>query len=296
DCCLSCHSIMDFLSVEIIDNAIEDAKTKKETVESKMDSVMSLMREVELREKDAEKAKHERDECSLYMDELILAQQLMKETNDKVRAREVFTQKSKLATKMEELQFRVLGVLDEGDECVATIDKICKSLEKRLTSAIITKEAADKEKLEKEVALAYQKSQMEKLVKESERLEEEAKDNFWLQEFLVDRGHVINMLQEEVACKCQDVNLLKVELKDCQDENEISVTQDYLSPIVQEAIPTEGCECYKCSNVSKGAKEIMRTNKICKSRIKNSKNKDMKKWIEGQITEAVADHEEEYVF
>ncbi|MFS7930814.1 hypothetical protein Hanom_Chr04g00348681 [Helianthus anomalus] len=53
-----------------------------------------------------------------------------------------------------------------------------KSLEKRLASALIKKEAADKEKLEKEVALAYQKSQMEELVKESKRLDEEAMENF----------------------------------------------------------------------------------------------------------------------
>ncbi|KAM0071655.1 hypothetical protein Hdeb2414_s0001g00027761 [Helianthus debilis subsp. tardiflorus] len=146
-----------------------------------MDSVMSLMREVELSEKAAEKAKREVDDCSLYInaeiDELILAQQQAKETNEK-RAREVYTKKYDLAAKMDELQFRVFGVLDEGDGCVATIDKMLKSLEKRLTSALIKKEAADKEKLEKEVALAYHKSRMEELVKESKRLDEEAMENF----------------------------------------------------------------------------------------------------------------------
>ncbi|MFS7930816.1 hypothetical protein Hanom_Chr04g00348701 [Helianthus anomalus] len=92
-----------------------------------MDSVMSLMREVELSEKAAEKAKREVDDCSLYInaeiDELILAQQQAKETNEK-RAREVYTIKYDLAAKMDELQFRVLGVLDEGDGCVATIDEV----------------------------------------------------------------------------------------------------------------------------------------------------------------------------
>lgn len=46
------------------------------------------------------------------------------------------------------------------------------SLEKRLTSALKKKEAADKEKLEKEVALAYEKRLMQKIVEESKRLEQ----------------------------------------------------------------------------------------------------------------------------
>ncbi|KAJ0581870.1 hypothetical protein HanHA300_Chr04g0146031 [Helianthus annuus] len=145
-----------------------------------MNLIMSLMREVEWREKAAKKAKQEVDNCTLdinlEMDELIMAQQQVKESNDK-RAKEVYAQRVELATEMKELQSCVSGVLNEGDGCVATIDEMCKALEKRLISAIIKKEAADKDKLGKELALAYQKSQMEKLVTESKRLEQEAMEN-----------------------------------------------------------------------------------------------------------------------
>lgn len=60
----------------------------QKTVDSKMNLIMSLMREVEWREKAAKKAKQEVDNCTLdinlEMDELIMAQQQVKESNDKV--------------------------------------------------------------------------------------------------------------------------------------------------------------------------------------------------------------------
>lgn len=56
-----------------------------------------------------------------------------------------------------------------------------RDLEKRLTSALEEKKVADKEKVEREFlareTLAYEESQMEKLVKESERLKQEEVNN-----------------------------------------------------------------------------------------------------------------------
>ncbi|KAJ0927899.1 hypothetical protein HanRHA438_Chr04g0188091 [Helianthus annuus] len=276
---------MDLFNTEFLDICIEGARSKKKTVDSKMNLIMSLMREVEWREKAAKKAKQEVDNCTLdinlEMDELIMAQQQVKESNDK-RAKEVYAQRVELATEMKELQSCVSGVLNEGDGCVATIDEMCKALEKRLISAIIKKEAADKDKLGKELALAYQKSQMEKLVTESKRLEQEAMENLKLQKFLIDRGHVLNMLQDDISCRCQDVKILKAELEDYKD-----VTEDYLRPIIQEIPPMHDCEGYKCCNILKGAngrtaaasREEMGTTKTVKCRINDMDQLDKGKQV-----------------
>ncbi|GJW09243.1 hypothetical protein Tco_1575070 [Tanacetum coccineum] len=88
----------------------------------------------------------------------------------------------------------------------------------------------------KEVAFAYQKRQMEKVLEESKRLEQEAMENLKAQEFLMDRRHVVDMLQREISCKCLDVNLLKIELEDYKETSEI------LRPIPQETTHSQDCE------------------------------------------------------
>ncbi|KAI3800987.1 hypothetical protein L1987_29087 [Smallanthus sonchifolius] len=152
---------------------------------------------------------------------------------------------------MDSLNTKILDIDIED----AITKKMYKSLEKRLTLAIKQKEAADKERLQKELALAYERNKMEKLVEESTKLEQEAMEN--LKEFLIDRGHVVDILQEEISCKCLDVNLLKQELEEYQHESELSVTENYL--------------CHNILNGVKGrdlaSKEKMKTNKIVKSQI-----------------------------
>lgn len=39
-------------------------------------------------------------------------------------AKKVYAQKAALATAMEDLQFRASGMLDEGDESLATLDEV----------------------------------------------------------------------------------------------------------------------------------------------------------------------------
>ncbi|GKD86911.1 hypothetical protein Tco_1358065, partial [Tanacetum coccineum] len=228
-----------FLRAVALDSAIEDARNKKKTLDANVQSIIDLRKEVERREKAAEEAKKEAEDCSLNllakMEELKQMEQRAKETND-MHAKEVHAQKAALATAMEDLQFRASGMLDEGDESLAALDEIRYSLENRLASTIIKKESADKEKLEKEVAFAYQKRQMEKVLEESKRLEQEAMENLKAQEFLMDRRHVVDMLQREISCKCLDVNLLKIELEDYKETSEI------LRPIPQETTHSQDCE------------------------------------------------------
>ncbi|KAI3741860.1 hypothetical protein L1987_59538 [Smallanthus sonchifolius] len=284
------------------------------------------------------------------------------------RAREVYAQKVDLAYETTELLSRVSGVVNLGDGYLAAIDEMYKSLEKRLTLAVKQKEAAYKEKLQKEGALAYQlqkgalayqRSQMEKLVEESKKLEQQAMKNLKrkdcecymchnilngfkgrvvassedirtnkivksstnypefllelamdqsdkdiqmeklveeskrreqeaidnLKEFLIDCGHVVNMSREEISYTYKDVNILKEDLQDYKDENGISVTEDYSIPIIQETIPRQYCECYKCHDTTV-SRFIYGTTR------KKQTDKEMKKRIEGQVTEAVGDHED----
>ncbi|KAI3773094.1 hypothetical protein L6452_04293 [Arctium lappa] len=197
-------------SSQLVDFAIEEARNNKKTLISEMDSVIGFMREVECEEKAAELAKDEAAKSSLQVlamvDELKQAQQLAKETNA-MYAREVYAQKAVLATELEELQLRVSCLLDDEDISLAVLDEMRRALETRLASALIKKELADKEKLENEKsfreALAYQESEMAEVVEESYRLKQEASENSKLQEFLIDRGHVVDMLNGEISDKCR---------------------------------------------------------------------------------------------
>ncbi|PWA83707.1 hypothetical protein CTI12_AA165090 [Artemisia annua] len=192
-------------STELIDTTIEDATNNKKTLASTMDLV----------------------------EELKQAQQRAKETNE-MHAKEVYSQKDVIATQMKELQSRVSDVLHEGSKSVTVLDEMRIALEKRLASALKEKESAEKEKLEKEAlaqeALAYEESQMKKLVEESERLKQEAMNNSKLQQFLVDRGNVVDMLDGDISKKCQDVKLLKESLD--QEVVLVEVLFSQTSPII----------------------------------------------------------------
>ncbi|PWA91699.1 hypothetical protein CTI12_AA088890 [Artemisia annua] len=224
-------------STELIDTTIEDATNNKKTLASTMDSVISLMRQVESEEKAAGQAKAEAAisglDIRLKVEELKQAQQRAKETNE-MHAKEVYSQKDVIATQMKEFQSRVSDVLHEGSKSVTLLDEMCIALEKRLASALKEKESAEKEKLEKETlareALAYEESQMKKLVEESERLKQEEMNNSKLQQFLVDRGNVVDMLDGDISKKCQDVKLLKESLD--QEAVLVEVFSSQTSPII----------------------------------------------------------------
>ncbi|KAJ0791260.1 hypothetical protein HanOQP8_Chr01g0003521 [Helianthus annuus] len=88
-----------------------------------------------------------------------------------------------------------------------------KALESRLAAALDEIATAEQQKLENEraakEALLYQESQMEKVVEEAKKLKLVAEENTKLQEFLMDRGRTVDILQGEISVKCQDVLLLK---------------------------------------------------------------------------------------
>lgn len=202
--------------IDLLEDIIEDARNNKKTLFSAMESVISLMREVELQEKAAELATEEAAsggfDILVRVEDLKQMLQHAKEANN-MHAGEVFGEKSILATEVRELQSRLLSLSDERDKSLAILDEMRQIIEERLDAAEKERKAAEKEKMEKEesarMALAEQELIMEKVVEESKILKQEAEANSTLREFLMDRGHVVDALQGEISVICQDVKLLK---------------------------------------------------------------------------------------
>ncbi|WZZ19917.1 uncharacterized protein LOC106423059 isoform X1 [Brassica napus] len=203
-------------SVDHLEEIIEYSKTNKKTLLALMDSVTSLMKEVELEEKDAEKSELEAARGGLDTLEKVEEFKKMlkhaKEAND-INAGEVYGEKSILATEAKELENRLLNLSEERNKSLAVLDEMRVTLEIRLAAALEMKKAAEQEKKAKEdsalKALAEQEAIMEKVVQESKLLQQEAEQNSKLREFLMDRGQVVDSLQGEISVICQDVKLLK---------------------------------------------------------------------------------------
>lgn len=203
-------------SIDVLEEIIGDARNNKKTLFMAMDSVISLMRDVELKEQAAEQAKKEAAIGGTHiLDKVEELKQMLphaKEAND-MHAGEVYGEKAILATELRELQSRVLSLSIERDKSLAVLDEMRHTLKVRLATAENAIKSAEQEKLEKEKvackALAEQELIMEKVVQESRILRKQAEDNEKLREFLADRGHFVDMLQGEIAVICQDVRLLK---------------------------------------------------------------------------------------
>ncbi|KAJ7977438.1 Ubiquitin system component Cue [Quillaja saponaria] len=202
--------------ISLLEEIIEEAKTNKKILFSSMESLINLMRKVELQEKAADQAKMEAAQggSSILIRVKDLKQLLehAKEANN-MHAGEVYGEKATLATEMNELQTLLLSLSDERDKSLAVLDEMHHTLEARLAAAEDLRKKAEQEKLEKEESarnvLAEQEAIMEKVVHESMQLKQEAEENSKLREFLMDRGSIVDMLQGEISVICQDVRLLK---------------------------------------------------------------------------------------
>ncbi|KAK4492542.1 hypothetical protein RD792_003354 [Penstemon davidsonii] len=185
--------------IEVLEDIITDARSNKKILFSATESVMSLMREVEIQEQAAERAK---EEAAMGGTDIL-----------NKHAGEVYGEKAILATELRELQSRLFSLSDERDKSLAVLDEMRLALQVRLAAAENIIKSAEQEKLEKEnsalKALAEQELIMEKVVEESNTLKQLAEDNAKLEEFLLDRGRVVDMLQGEIAVICKDVRLLK---------------------------------------------------------------------------------------
>ncbi|RZC53223.1 hypothetical protein C5167_012077 [Papaver somniferum] len=209
-------------SIDLLENAIEDAKSNKKNLFAAMETVINMMKEAELQEEKAELSKKEASLGGLdtleRVEDLRQMLQRAREAND-MHAGEVYGEKSILATEMRELQSRLINLSDERDESLSILDEMNRTLEARLVAAEEMRIAADKEKQERENSarelLAEQELIMEKVVQESKKLQQQADENSKLRDFLMDRGRVVDVLQGEIAVICKDVKLLKEKFDEC---------------------------------------------------------------------------------
>ncbi|KAI3835746.1 hypothetical protein MKW92_033209 [Papaver armeniacum] len=209
-------------SIDLLENAIEDAKNNKKNLFAAMETVINMMKEAELQEEKAELSKKEASFGGLdtleRVEDLRQMLQRAREAND-MHAGEVYGEKSILATEMRELQSRLINLSDERDESLSILDEMNRTLEARLVAAEEMRIAADKEKEERENSardlLAEQELIMEKVVQESKKLQQQADENSKLRDFLMDRGRVVDVLQGEIAVICKDVKFLKQKFDEC---------------------------------------------------------------------------------
>ncbi|KAL9430890.1 hypothetical protein AB3S75_026145 [Citrus x aurantiifolia] len=202
--------------IDLLEEMIEDAKNNKKNLFKAMESVMNMMREVEIQERAAKEAKAAavRGGLDIFvkMDELKQMLAHAKEAND-MHAGEIYGERAILATEARELQNRLLNLSEERDKSLAVLDEMRETLEARLAAAEDMRKEAEEEKFEKEesarASLAEQEVIMEKVVQESKLLQQQAEENSKLREFLMDRGRVVDSLQGEISVICQDVRLLK---------------------------------------------------------------------------------------
>ncbi|PIN25863.1 hypothetical protein CDL12_01380 [Handroanthus impetiginosus] len=202
--------------IHVLDEVIANARNNKKTLFSTLESVINLMRQVELKEQAAELAKEEAAIGGLKkMNKVDELKRILKHANvgNQKHAGEVYGEKAILMTELRELHARVLSLSDERDKSLGVLDEMCQTLELQLAAAEDEIKAAEQEKLDKEIAaqilLSEQESIMEKIVQESKTLKHQTEENLKLQEFLVDRGRVVDMLQGEIAVICHAVKQLK---------------------------------------------------------------------------------------
>ncbi|KAL3626106.1 hypothetical protein CASFOL_029655 [Castilleja foliolosa] len=208
-------------NMEALEEIIADAGNNKKTLFSAMESVITLMKEVELREQAAEQAKLEvakvGADIRAQLEVLKQSLQQAKESNSR-HAGEVYGEKAILATELKELQSRVLSLADERDKSLNVLNEMRQTLEVRLAAAENEIESAEQEKLEKGKAAMKARADheliMDKVLQESKILKQQAEENAKLEEFLMDRGRVVDMLQGEIAVICKDVRLLKESFDD----------------------------------------------------------------------------------
>ncbi|KAF3785738.1 hypothetical protein EJ110_NYTH22483 [Nymphaea thermarum] len=215
-CSISSDGQTSQITVDIVEDLINEATKNKDILLEAMDSVYLLMKEVDMREKEAESAKFE----AMYAGADILnsAEDVKKlsahgrEAND-MYAGEVHGEKSILATELREIRSRLGHISDKRDKYLCIIDELNLDLQARIAAANAAKAEAELQKLKKkELAskvLAQEQLIMEQVMEDSKKLHQQAEENSKLRQFLTDRGSIVDILQGQIEAICQDVELLK---------------------------------------------------------------------------------------
>ncbi|PWA91697.1 hypothetical protein CTI12_AA088870 [Artemisia annua] len=155
----------------------------------------------------------------LKVEELKQVQQRAKETNETV--------KDVIATQIKELQSRMSDVLHEGSKSVTVLDESANCKYVFFTDAYCLGEDSGIS-FERKGISRERKARKRNIGTRSTCIR--IKPNEKLQQFLVDRGNVVDILDGDISKKCQDVKLLKESLD--QEGVLVEVFSNQTSPII----------------------------------------------------------------
>ncbi|TVU20734.1 hypothetical protein EJB05_30329 [Eragrostis curvula] len=189
-----------------INKLVADITNSKEALSSLYEETRRKVNELELQEEKSRKAKQ--DAVKARQGFVAMVQNYnnlienSKESNDK-RAQIVRGEKSLLATLAQDLQSRLSKLSAERDDALTIVEEIKFALDSRLAT-LTEEETAAREQINQGEKLALlvceeKEAEMGSIMVESMKLQQEADENILLKKFLMDREHIIDILQEEIS-------------------------------------------------------------------------------------------------
>ncbi|XBI58192.1 uncharacterized protein [Aegilops tauschii subsp. strangulata] len=209
------NSTQSFHITEINKN-ISDITKSKELLSCLYESTIMKMEEVELQEEKSRLAKQNADKA--HQNFLAMAEhfnQLIensKESNDK-QAQVVCEENCSLVALTQDLQSKLTKLAAQRNEALTAVQEIKFQLDARLATSM-EEEATAMEQIiqEDKLALLVRKEKeatMGSIMEESRKLQKEAEENILLREQLLDRGHIIDIMQGEISSIHARVSKLK---------------------------------------------------------------------------------------
>ncbi|VAH35983.1 uncharacterized protein LOC119356277 isoform X1 [Triticum dicoccoides] len=209
------NSTQSFHITEINKN-ISDITKSKESLSCLYESTIMKMKEVELQEEKSRLAKQNADKA--HQNFLAMAEhfnQLIensKESNDK-QAQVLCGENCSLVALTQDLQSKLTKLAAQRNEALTAVQEIKFQLDARLATSM-EEEAAAMEQIiqEDKLALLLRKEKeatMGSIMEESRKLQKEAEENILLREQLLDQGHIIDIMQGEIASIQARVSKLK---------------------------------------------------------------------------------------
>ncbi|CAO2177206.1 unnamed protein product [Urochloa humidicola] len=185
-----------------INKLLSDISDSKEELSSLYDSTTIKTKEVELKEENSRKAKH--DAAKVHQNSVAMVEKInrlienAKESNNK-QAQIVREEKSLLAALAQDIHSRLTKLSVERDEEFTIVEKIKLELDARLATSI-EEEVLAREQIRQEEKLGLlvrKKKEVElgSIMEESRKLQKEAEENLLLRCFLSDCGCTIDILQ-----------------------------------------------------------------------------------------------------
>ncbi|XP_037486989.1 uncharacterized protein LOC119365453 isoform X3 [Triticum dicoccoides] len=209
------NSTQSFHITEINKN-ISDITKSKELLSCLYESTIMKMKEVELQEEKSRLAKQNADKA--HQNFLAMAEHFnhlienSKESNDK-QAQVVCEENCSLVALTQDLQSKLTKLAAQRNEALTAVQEIKFQQDARLATSL-EEEATAMEQIiqEDKLALLVRKEKeatMGSIMEESRKLQKEAEENILLREQLLDRGHIIDIMQGEISSILARVSKLK---------------------------------------------------------------------------------------